>query len=83
MKKYADRLFGSPSYLKSLLFFAQYGAVLQFLASFFFLGFSRNGGPLGCLEASRALNEAALVTLTLAVSIRIFVFFLRRCGMKL
>ena len=83
MKKTVDRIFGSPSYLSFLLFFARYGAVLQILAAFVFVGLSRNGGPLGCLEAASALSEAALVTLTLGVALRLSVFFLKRAGILL
>lgn len=83
MKKIAERLFGSPNYLWGLLFAAKYGAVVQFLAALFFVGLSRAGGPLGCLEVAVALNEAALVTLTLAVIFRITVYFMRKGGLKL
>ena len=83
MKKIADRIFGSPQYLRELLFAARFGALLQFVVALFFLFLSRNGGPLGCLAVARTLNEAALVTLTLEICVRIFVGFLRKGGLKL
>ena len=83
MKKIADRIFGSPNYLWGLMFAAKYGAAVQFLAALFFVGLSRAGGPLGCLQAAFVLHEAALVTVTLAVIFRLTVHFLRKGGFQL
>ena len=77
-----DRIFGSPYFYGELLFVARYGALLQMVGALFFLGWSKSGGPLGCLETARLLSEASLATLTLGVCIGIFAHFLRKCGVK-
>jgi hypothetical protein len=82
MKKITDRVFGSPHYLPSLLFAAKLAAAAQFLVAVFFAVFSRMGGPLGCLEASRTFWEAGAVTLTLGASFELTAFFLRRIGIR-
>lgn len=82
MKKFADRIFGSPRYLPSLLFAAKFAAAAQFFAAVFFAVFSQKGGPLGCIEASRVFWEAGAVSLTLAAAFELTAYFLRRIGIR-
>lgn len=78
MKKFANALFGSPYFLRELLFAGKYAALLQFLAAIVFCGLARFGGPLGSLESAEILREAALVTLTVTAAIEMMAGFLRR-----
>ncbi len=83
MMKFVDKVFGSPHYLRELIFAGKYAALLQFFVAFLFCGLARFGGPLGSLEAAEAFREAALVTLTLTLIVEIIVGVLRRTGTEL
>ena len=83
MKKIVDRIFGAPTFLSHLFTFAHVGTVLPLFAAFAFVWWSRNDGPLGCLALAMGLVESALVTLSLSLSIRVLVAFLRKGGFRL
>lgn len=82
MTKFATKIFGSPYFLRELLFAGKYAALLQFGAALTFFAFSRLGGPLGCLSYGFALAECALTTMTLVVCTEILALLLRRGGIE-
>lgn len=82
MMKFVDKIFGSPYYLRELLFAGKYAALLQFFVGILFCGFARFGGPLGSLECAEVFRECALVTLTLTLIVDLIVRFLHRTEPK-
>ena len=76
--KIFDKIFGSPHYLRELLFFGKYATVLQFALSFFCCGLSRFGGILGSMAYAEVFREGALTTLTMTLVFELLLFFLRR-----
>ena len=80
--KFVDRFFGSPYYLRELLFAGKYATLLQFFVGILFCGFARFGGPLGSLECAEVFRECALVTLTLTLIFDLLVKFLHRTETK-
>ena len=78
MKKLADRIFGSPHYLRELHFFARFGGLLQLGLGLFFFVLSRSGGPLGCLEIAEILTGSALRMILIGFFLRLGIFLWNR-----
>lgn len=78
--KFVDKIFGSPSYLRELLFVGKYVTVLYLILSFFFLGMSRFGGPLGSTEYVGTFLELAFMTVGITLITEILASVLRRRG---
>ena len=69
MKKFVDRLFQSPYYMREVIFAGKYAALLQLIAALCFCAWSRVGGPMGSMECAEVLLECGWVTMALTFCI--------------
>ena len=82
MKKFLIRVLSYPRFLDCLLYAGKYAAVVQLLAAFVFLGFSRCGAPVGLLTYAEGMREAALTTMTLTVGFAAVARIMERHGVR-